>query len=77
MAVMALAGLLPFASPLVARWTLRHIDQRAAQKAAQAQARAEARAKKAERAGRSVPRQAEAPAADRTETGPRDVPAGS
>jgi integral membrane protein len=40
MAIMALAGLLPFASPLVARWTLRHIDRREAEKAAKAAARA-------------------------------------
>ena len=40
MAVMALAGLLPFASPLVALWTLKHIDQRAAEKAAKEAARA-------------------------------------
>jgi integral membrane protein len=40
---MAAAGLLPFASPLVAVWTLRHIDKRAAEaaeKAAKAAARA-------------------------------------
>ena len=40
MAVMALAGLLPCASPIVARWTLRHIDKRAAEKAAKEAARA-------------------------------------
>lgn len=50
---MAAAGLLPFASPLVAIWTLRHIDKRAAEKAAQEAARAARAAKK--RAG--VPRQ--------------------
>jgi integral membrane protein len=38
--VMALAGLLPFASPAVAHWTLRHIDKREAEKAAKAAARA-------------------------------------
>ncbi len=40
MAMMALAGLLPFASPAVAHWTLRHIDRRDAEKAAKAAARA-------------------------------------
>ena len=53
MAVMALAGLLPFASPAVAIWTLRHIDRREAEKAAKAAARAERTArKKAASAGR-------------------------
>jgi integral membrane protein len=46
MAVMALAGLLPFASPAVAIWTLRHIDRRAAEKAAKDAARAERVARK-------------------------------
>ena len=46
MAVMALAGLLPFASPLVAHWTLKHIDKREAEKAAKAAARAEKLARK-------------------------------
>jgi integral membrane protein len=40
MAIMALAGLLPFASPTVAHWTLGHIDKRAAEKAAKEAARA-------------------------------------
>ena len=40
MAMMALAGLLPFASPAVAHWTLKHIDRREAEKAAKAAARA-------------------------------------
>lgn len=39
MAIMALAGLLPCASPTVAHWTLRHIDKRAAEKAAKEAAR--------------------------------------
>ena len=46
MAVMALAGLLPFASPIVAHWTLKHIDKREAEKAAKAAARAERVAQK-------------------------------
>lgn len=46
MAVMALAGLLPFASPAVAHWTLRHIDAHEAEKAAKAAARAERAARK-------------------------------
>jgi integral membrane protein len=46
MAAMALAGLLPFASPLVAIWTLHHIDKREAEKAAKAAAKAERIAKK-------------------------------
>lgn len=46
MAVMALAGLLPFASPAVAHWTLRHIDKRDAEKAAKDAARAERIAQK-------------------------------
>lgn len=46
MAVMALAGLLPFASPLVAHWTLKHIDKREAEKAAKAAVRAEKLARK-------------------------------
>jgi integral membrane protein len=46
MAVMALAGLLPVASPLVAHWTLRHIDRREAEQAAKAAAKAERIAKK-------------------------------
>jgi hypothetical protein len=46
MAVMALAGLLPFASPLVAHWTLRHIDKRDAEQAAKDAAKAERIAKK-------------------------------
>jgi integral membrane protein len=46
MAAMALAGLLPFASPLVAIWTLRHIDKRNAEKAAKEAAKAERIAKK-------------------------------
>ncbi|HET9172822.1 MAG TPA: DUF3817 domain-containing protein [Actinospica sp.] len=46
MAIMALAGLLPFASPIVAHWTLKHIDRREAEKAAKAAARAERVAKK-------------------------------
>jgi integral membrane protein len=46
MAAMALAGLLPFASPLVAVWTLHHIDKREAEKAAKAAAKAERIAKK-------------------------------
>jgi integral membrane protein len=45
-AVMALAGLLPFASPIVAYWTLKHIDKREAEKAAKAAARAERVAQK-------------------------------
>lgn len=63
MAMMALAGLLPFASPAVAHWTLRHIDAREAEKAAKAAARAERVArKKAARAvpGQAAPAQAEA-----------------
>ena len=70
MAVMALAGLLPFASPLVAHWTLRHIDRREAEKAAKAEARA--RAKAAKRAARTIPGQASAADAE-----PQDAPAGS
>ena len=46
MAVMALAGLLPVASPLVAHWTLRHIDKRDAEKVAKDAARAERAAQK-------------------------------
>ena len=46
MAAMALAGLLPFASPLVAIWTLHHLDKREAEKAAKAAAKAERIAKK-------------------------------
>ena len=46
MAAMALAGLLPFASPLIALWTLKHIDKREAEKAAQEAAKAERIAKK-------------------------------
>ncbi|MBR7825294.1 DUF3817 domain-containing protein [Actinospica sp. MGRD01-02] len=46
MAVMALAGLLPFASPLVAHWTLKHIDAREAEKAAKAAAKADRAARK-------------------------------
>ena len=46
MAVMALAGLLPFASPLVAHWTLRHIDKRDAEQAAKDAAKAERIARK-------------------------------
>jgi hypothetical protein len=46
MAVMALAGLLPFASPAVALWTLKHIDRREAEKAAKAAARSERTARK-------------------------------
>jgi integral membrane protein len=46
MAVMALAGLLPFTSPIVAHWTLKHIDKREAEKAAKAAARAERIAQK-------------------------------
>jgi integral membrane protein len=49
MAVMALAGLLPFASPAVALWTLKHIDRREAEKAAKAAARAERAARKKSR----------------------------
>jgi integral membrane protein len=71
MAVMALAGLLPFASPAVAHWTLRHIDKRDAEKAAKAAARA--RTKAGKRAGRAtIPGQAAADSAE-----PRDVAAGS
>ena len=55
MAVMALAGLLPFASPWVAHWTLRHLDAREAEKAAKAAARAERVARKK---ARGVPAQA-------------------
>ena len=61
MAAMALAGLLPFASPLVAIWTLRHLDRREAEKAAKAAAKAEriARKKAAKRtAAASLPGQA-------------------
>jgi integral membrane protein len=46
MAVMALAGLLPFASPIVAYWTIKHIDKREVEKAAKAAARAERVARK-------------------------------
>jgi len=46
MAAMALAGLLPFASPAVAIWTLHHIDKREAEKAAESAAKAERIAKK-------------------------------
>ena len=56
MAVMALAGLLPFASPAVAHWTLRHIDAHEAEKAAKAAARAERVARK--KAAAAVPAQA-------------------
>ncbi len=70
MAVMALAGLLPFASPIVALWTLRHIDRREAEKAAKAEARAQAKA--AKRAARRIPGQASAAAVE-----PQDTPAGS
>ena len=63
MAVMALAGLLPFASPLVALWTLRHIDRREAEKAAKTAAKAEriARKKAAKKAaaGANLPAQAQ------------------
>ena len=56
MAAMALAGLLPFASPAVAIWTLHHIDKREAEKAATAAAKAERIAKKkaAKRAAAAV-----------------------
>jgi integral membrane protein len=56
MAVMALAGLLPFASPAVAHWTLRHIDAHEAEKAAKAAARTERVARK--RAAAAIPGQA-------------------
>ena len=55
MAMMALAGLLPFASPAVAHWTLRHIDRREAEKAAKAAARA---ARKAAGPGKAKQRRA-------------------
>lgn len=44
--LMAAAGLLPFASPLVAHGTLRHIDRREAEQAAKAAAKAERIARK-------------------------------
>lgn len=69
MVVMALAGLLPFASPAVAHWTLHHIDRREAEKAAKAAARARAKAK---RAAKSVPGQAAQPTAE-----PQDSATGS
>jgi integral membrane protein len=56
MAVMALAGLLPFASPAVAHWTLKHIDRREAEKAAKAAVRAERAARK--KSAAAVPGQA-------------------
>jgi integral membrane protein len=64
MALMALAGLLPFASPAVAIWTLKHIDRREAEKAAKAAARAERVGRKKKSA--AVPGQAKAakPAAE-------------
>jgi integral membrane protein len=55
MAVMALAGLLPFASPLVALWTIKHIDRREAEKAAKAAARAAKKSRK--KAAAAVPGQ--------------------
>jgi integral membrane protein len=59
MAVMALAGLLPFASPAVAHWTLKHIDKREAEKAAKDAARAERIAQK-----KAAKRAAAAPVGD-------------
>jgi integral membrane protein len=65
MAAMALAGLLPFASPLVALWTLRYIDKREAQKAAKEAAKAERVARK-----RAAKKAAAAKAASETEALP-------
>ena len=57
---MAAAGLLPFASPLVAIWTLRHNDKREAEEAAKAaQAAARAARKKAGVPGQKKKRAAE------------------
>ena len=61
-AVMALAGLLPFASPIVAHRTLKHIDRRAAEQAAKAAARAERVARKKAAAGREATPAAESEA---------------
>jgi integral membrane protein len=72
MAVMALAGLLPFASPAVAHWTLRHIDRREAEKAAKAAARATAKAK---RAAKTAAARIPGPAVAEAE--PSDLAAGS
>jgi integral membrane protein len=67
MAVMALAGLLPFASPLVAIWTLKHIDKREAEKATKAAAKAERVAKK--KAAKKAAAAASVPAQAQEESG--------
>ena len=77
MAVMALAGLLPFASPAVAIWTLKHIDRHEAEKAAKAAARAERVARKKAAAvpsqGRAAKRSAESADAAPADALPSDA----